>query len=411
MLGFAEFLQNSGPNMPKISRERLTVQKVNSARATGKLYMLRDAEVAGLVLRVNPQGVKTWAVHWGRGQARNLSRSLTLDAARVEARKLLTEIDQHGAPLAVVAANAPAVATFGDFISKRYGPHIEATAKAGKQTHALITKHFGYLDDEPLTGVTRAVFDKFKAKRLKDGIHPATVNRDLARLKAALSVAVQWKLLDVNPLLGVKRIKAGIEDRIRYLSKAEEKALRKTLEKREAKFRRRRESGNRWRAERGREQKPAITGYCDHLMPMTLIALNTGLRRGELTSLTWADINLPGKMLTVRAGYAKSGKARHVPLNSEAVAVFKQWRKQEPEGRLFKVICTAKAWGALMTAAKIENFRFHDCRHSFASKLVMAGVDLNTVRELLGHGDIAMTMRYAHLAPEHKAAAVEKLVR
>lgn len=85
-------------------------------------------------------------------------------------------------------------------------------------------------------------------------------------------------------------------------------------------------------------------------------------------------------------------------------------KQQEGEGRLFPIACPKKAWNALTAAAKIENFRFHDLRHTFASKLVMAGVDLNTVRELLGHGDIAMTMRYAHLAPEHKAAAVERLV-
>ena len=70
-----------------------------------------------------------------------------------------------------------------------------------------------------------------------------------------------------------------------------------------------------------------------------------------------------------------------------------------------------KSWAGLVQAAKVQGFRFHDLRHTFASKLVMAGIDLNTVRELLGHSQIAMTLRYAHLAPEHKAAAVERLVK
>lgn len=398
--------------MPKVVRQSLTKRSVEVAAATGALYRLRDNNPAGLVLRVSATGSKTWAITWGRGQEQVIGRFpvMTLEGARQAARAKLTEIDQHGAPLAVVEAKAAKIETFGDFIELRYGPHVEATAKAGTQTLALIKKHFGYLNPEPLTAITRETFDKFKAKRIKAGIHPATVNRDLARLKAALSVAVQWKLLDHNPLFGVKRIKAGIEGRVRYLTKAEEDALRTTLAAREAKFRRRRDSGNAWRSERGRDTLPAIEGYCDHIQPMTLIALNTGLRRGEITQLTWDDVNLDTKTVTVRAGYAKSGKARHVPLNSEAVKVLTAWKEQRPTGRLFPLICTAKAWGRLMSDAGLTNFRFHDLRHTFASKLVMSGVDLNTVRELLGHGDIAMTMRYAHLAPEHKAAAVERLV-
>ena len=69
------------------------------------------------------------------------------------------------------------------------------------------------------------------------------------------------------------------------------------------------------------------------------------------------------------------------------------------------------AWGSIVKAVKLQDFHWHDMRHHFASRLVMAGVDLNTVRELLGHADLKMTLRYAHLAPEHKAQAVAKLVR
>ncbi|UGB39115.1 site-specific integrase [Frateuria soli] len=394
-------------------KEKLIERTVRTAKPEAKPYEIRDTDLKGLLLRVQPSGAKSFIVEWKRGQRRTLGRYpvMTLEGARRAARAALVEADTHGAPLATINKRATKPGTFGEFMREHYAPHVEATAKAGKFTTALIEKHFGYLYDEPLTAITRAEFDRFKAKRLKAGTNPATVNRDLDRIKAALSKAVEWELLEANPLLGVKRIKREIEERVRYLSPEEEKALRATLELREARFRQRRLSGIAWRKERGREPLKPITGYADHIMPMTLLALNTGMRRGEITQLTWADVDLKAKRVTVRAGYAKSGKARHIPLNSEAVAVLKQWKKQQPVGRLFNLICTAKAWGRLMEKAKLDDFRFHDLRHTFASKLVMAGVDLNTVRELLGHGDIKMTLRYAHLAPEHKAAAVEMLVR
>jgi integrase len=147
------------------------------------------------------------------------------------------------------------------------------------------------------------------------------------------------------------------------------------------------------------------------------LALQTGLRFGELTGLRWHDVDLTRRIVTVVAVNAKSGKTRHVPLNDGAVRILKTWRTSDvtPTGYVFpgaageRLIDVKTAWMPLLRVAGVTGFRFHDLRHTFASRLVMAGVDLNTVRELLGHADLKMTLRYAHLAPDHKAAAVAKL--
>lgn len=108
-----------------------------------------------------------------------------------------------------------------------------------------------------------------------------------------------------------------------------------------------------------------------------------------------------------------------MPLNSEAANVLRVWSPPLIDAveyvfggaeELKPLVAIRKTWVTVLQAASVNRFRFRDLRHTFASKLVMAGVDLNTVRELLGHKSVAMTLRYAHLAPEHKAAAVEVLV-
>jgi integrase len=219
-------------------------------------------------------------------------------------------------------------------------------------------------------------------------------------------------VLSANPLVNLRVKAAQPRTVVRFLSAPEESRLRAALLHRESGRVAARGSANAWRHARKRPLFPELAAgtFGDHLAPVVLLAINTGLRRGELLALEWNDINLDARMLTVRRENAKSGKQRHVPLNVEAMNALTQWAAQGAcSGSVFKVSSIKSAWCTLLTSAGIADFRFHDLRHHFASRLVMAGVDLNTVRELLGHADLSMTLRYAHLAPEHLAAAVERL--
>lgn len=217
----------------------------------------------------------------------------------------------------------------------------------------------------------------------------------------------------------LKQTKTDTHSKVRFLTPAEESALRKALDSREEQLRAARDRGNIWRRERGYLERPDLhqTHYVDHIKPMVLISINTGLRRGELFNLSWQDINFPQAVITIRSEFAKSGKTRHIPLNAEALEMLNLWRQQNcEEGLVFpnkagkRLSHVKRSWQRLLRQANISGFRWHDMRHHFASSLVMAGVDLNTVRDLLGHSDIKMTLIYAHLAPEHKAHAVAKLL-
>jgi integrase len=269
-----------------------------------------------------------------------------------------------------------------------------------------------------LSEITGFALERWRSGRLAAGSTPGTVNRDLAVVKAALARAVEWGMLTTHPLAPVRLSKLDRGGVVRYLSHEEETRLRDALTARDTKRRAERATANDWRRARGYALWPEHGAYTDHLTPLVLLALNTGLRRGELFGLRWADVDVTRAVVTVQGGGAKSGQTRHVPLNSEALAVLEAWKPADagattcvfPSDRGEPLEDIKSAWLPLVGAAKVSAFRFHDLRHTFASKLVMAGVDLNTVRELLGHADLKMTLRYAHLAPEHKAAAVAKLV-
>lgn len=250
-------------------------------------------------------------------------------------------------------------------------------------------------------------------KRIKEGIEPSTVRRDLDCLASVLTRAVKLGKLADNVVRRVERPRIDRTPKVRYLDAAEEKRLREALAKRDEEMRAARESANRWRRARKQEPLPALPHYGDHLTAAVLLSMNTGMRRGELLALRWSAIDTKGKQLTIEGHTAKSQQTRYIPLNTEAIEVLKRWKEQAGGNERVLPIATGfkTAWGALLERAHISRFRWHDLRHHFASRLVQAGVPLNTVRELLGHASMAMTIRYAHLAPDQKREAVAKLVQ
>jgi integrase len=148
--------------------------------------------------------------------------------------------------------------------------------------------------------------------------------------------------------------------------------------------------------------------------PATMTADHTGLRLTEMLSLEWANVDLERTIFTVTDETTKSSKQRHIPINCDLLAVLIAWKAQAHKRYVFadihgKPLKRIQAWNGLRAAPELADFRWHDFRHDFASRLVMAGVALNTVRDLLGHADLKMTLRYAHLSPDCRAAAVEML--
>ena len=229
---------------------------------------------------------------------------------------------------------------------------------------------------------------------LQERLKTASVNKEIAILKAMIGKAVEWELVEEDTLKRIRKVKNYKESnrRLRFLSSKETQEL---------------------------------VSVCDtHLQPIVICALHTGMRRGEILSLRWEQIDLQNGFITLTE--TKNGEHREVPIDQTLRETInrlpRRFVEAEKDGEkellpyVFYDPITLKPYKSMkrsfataLKAAKINDFRFHDLRHTFASQLVMAGIDLTTVRELLGHKDIKMTLRYAHLAPAHKTNAVNVL--
>ncbi|WP_247258102.1 site-specific integrase [Pseudomonas moorei] len=400
-------------------KTKITQKLINGLPTEPKVYRVHDTVQPGLFIRVLPSGHKSYMVTWGRNKNATLGRVgvMTLDHARTEAARYLADAHEHGEPLAVSQGRKGAtLPSLRDFIDNTYMPWFKTHHKGHEKTLHTLDNNFEAIMSQRLDAITGRDLDQIRTGWMQSGNKPSTVNRKMGSISGLFSRAVEWEYISAHPMNKLKTLKVDSMGLVRYLDADETKRLREALDARQDEARAERENANKWRADRGKEQMQSLLQlpFTDHLKPMVLVSLNTGLRRGELFDLKWSAVNFHTKTITANGATTKTSDTRHIPMNKETFGVLEDWKKQAANSRYVfpsqaggRLEDVKSAWLNLLERAKIEGFRWHDMRHDFATRLVMAGVPLNTVRDLLGHADIKMTLRYAHLAPGTKAAAVE----
>ena len=408
----------------KVKLTNKYIQSLNPETCDIKHY---DTDIKNFYLRVNKHSmVFCYRVRVnGRENTYKLGRypDITIVQARELAKQAAGEVAkgvdiQQAKKAAKHNADNEKKTTLRGYIDNVYSDYLKTEKKTGAKILQTIDTNFSQWDKKQLVDINTFLVGNWRKALLKKGRSAGGINRPIAYLRALLNHAYRHsKVIDHHPLATFKQLREDKSKVVRYLSESEETRLHEAMEARDTKARLTRETANQWRRDRGYKLFPVIplNSYGDYLTPMILLALNTGMRRGELFNLQWADIDFKAKTLAVHGAGAKSGKTRHIPLNPQALGALIKWRNQTKSkthvftGKHGKLTDVKKPFGNLLKDAGIAGFRFHDLRHHFASKLAMKSVDLNTIRELLGHSDLQMTMRYAHLAPNIKAEAVELL--
>ena len=276
---------------------------------------------------------------------------------------------------------------FHDLMDKYMEEHSKPKKRAWTRDDVSLSHLNPFFGEYNLMEITPAIISDYKSIRLKEGAAPATLNRELSLCKHAFNLAYkEWNWVKENPFCKVKMERENNE-RDRILGYEEEKQL----------F----------------EVSP------EWLKEIIIFALNTGCREGEILGLTWQGVDLYKKIVVIRQ--SKTGYTKTIPITPTLFELLKTKNKvrhlhynlvfPSENGTRFTASNLGRTFRSALKKVKIDNFRFHDLRHSFASRLAQSGVDLYLIQKLLGHRDPRMVQRYSHHSVESLRNGIEVLER
>jgi len=262
------------------------------------------------------------------------------------------------------------------------------TCQRYKTSIKMLNERFG---EKRVKDIGFEQVENYRKERLGDSVSPATVNRDITLLKAIMNWAVKKGLLNENPVRQVKKME---------------------------------ETGERRPELSGDDEERLIEACPNWLKPVVIIAIYTGMRMGEILSLRWKDVDLKKGSIAIRGETTKTRKGRSIPMTARVREIVEalprglhgdmplfpsgkghERRVGKVSGKFGEVIKKLKGqFGGIW-----EDFRFHDLRHVFATRLIERGVNIRVIQGLLGHKTLAMIIRYGDVTAEAKRQAIQQL--
>lgn len=283
-------------------------------------------------------------------------------------------IDNHGKPVKVDGR-----ILFAEMADLFLEEHCKVKNTAWESSERFLKQFKAFFGEKYLDEITVNDIERWKKAKVKD-CKPGTVDRMLTVLQSLFNQAKRrWKYFSGDNPVSLAGKFNEKDERTRYLTDEERVALLK-------------------------EANP-------FLQTIIIFAIHTGLRKKGIQTLKWEQVDLSNRYIKVQD---KGKKVRDVPLNDITMEILNEHKGNKskfvfPDENGNQYGNWRTAWTAALRRAKITNFQWRDLRHTFASYLAMNGVDLNTIRELMGHSSYKMTLRYAHLSMPHRHKAVETL--